>query len=169
MNDHRDPDRWREVEGLFESTATLSPAQRQEILNLACDNPFQRGLVERLLGACDRGRDRVEGDPEVDPDHAPFGEIEITRDERGKLARIGAYRLMEVLGEGGMGKVFLAEQTEPMRRQVALKLIRAAKLSSDTRHRFEVERQALARMNHPNIAQVHEAGDTVDGQPFVVM
>ncbi|MFQ5505723.1 MAG: protein kinase, partial [Planctomycetota bacterium] len=83
--------------------------------------------------------------------------------------RIGPYKLLHVLGEGGMGTVFLAEQTEPVRRRVALKLI---KLGMDTREviaRFEAERQALAIMNHPNIARVLDAGSSVDGRPYFVM
>lgn len=82
---------------------------------------------------------------------------------------IGPYRLVEVLGEGGMGVVWLAEQNEPVRRQVALKII---KLGMDTREvvsRFETERQALAVMDHPNIARVFDAGATESGRPFFVM
>jgi eukaryotic-like serine/threonine-protein kinase len=83
--------------------------------------------------------------------------------------KIGPYRLLQVLGEGGMGTVYLAEQTEPIKRQVALKII---KLGMDTREvvaRFESERQALARMNHPHIARVHDAGATDQGRPYFVM
>ena len=83
--------------------------------------------------------------------------------------RIGPYRLLRILGEGGMGQVYLAEQKEPIARRVALKVI---KLGMDTREvvaRFESERQALARMNHPNIAKVHDAGSTEQGRPFFVM
>jgi non-specific serine/threonine protein kinase/serine/threonine-protein kinase len=83
--------------------------------------------------------------------------------------RIGPYRIVEKLGEGGMGEVYLAEQEEPIRRRVALKLI---KTGMDTRQvvaRFESERQALALMNHPNIARVFEAGDTEQGRPYFVM
>ena len=83
--------------------------------------------------------------------------------------RIGAYRLLETLGEGGMGIVYLAEQEQPFRRRVALKVI---KLGMDTREvvsRFESERQAMALMDHPNIASVFDAGATVDGRPYFVM
>ncbi len=83
--------------------------------------------------------------------------------------RIGPYRILKVLGEGGMGTVYLAQQTEPIRRQVALKLIRAGLIEREVARRFEAERQALARMNHPNIAQVLEAGTTEDGRPYFVM
>ena len=83
--------------------------------------------------------------------------------------QIGPYRILETLGEGGMGIVYLAEQREPIRRRVALKVI---KLGMDTKEviaRFEGERQALALMNHPNIARVLDAGSTESGRPYFVM
>jgi serine/threonine protein kinase len=83
--------------------------------------------------------------------------------------RIGPYRILDTLGEGGMGIVYLAEQTEPVRRRVALKLI---KLGMDTKQviaRFEAERQALALMNHANVAKVFDAGATEQGRPYFVM
>ncbi|HEY7088121.1 MAG TPA: tetratricopeptide repeat protein, partial [Tepidisphaeraceae bacterium] len=83
--------------------------------------------------------------------------------------RIGPYRLLQQIGEGGFGTVFMAEQEEPVRRRVALKVI---KLGMDTRQviaRFEAERQALALMDHPNIAKVFDAGTTDTGRPYFVM
>ncbi len=82
---------------------------------------------------------------------------------------IGDYRLLNLLGEGGMGQVYLAEQQEPMPRQVAIKVTRQHWRSESLRMRFEVERRALARMSHPNIAQVFEAGELEDGRPYFVM
>ncbi len=82
---------------------------------------------------------------------------------------IGPYRLLEMVGEGGMGVVYMAEQSQPVRRQVALKII---KPGMDTRQvivRFEAERQALAMMDHPHIARVYDAGATESGRPFFVM
>src|SRR5882724_6051920 len=82
---------------------------------------------------------------------------------------IGRYKLLEKIGEGGYGLVYMAEQAEPIRRRVALKLV---KLGMDTKQviaRFEAERQALALMDHPNIARVLEAGATDTGRPFFVM
>jgi serine/threonine protein kinase/formylglycine-generating enzyme required for sulfatase activity/Flp pilus assembly protein TadD len=90
-------------------------------------------------------------------------------ESEGAGARIGPYKLLQLLGEGGFGSVFLAEQTEPVRRQVALKLV---KLGMDTRQvlaRFQAERQALAMMDHPNIARVLDAGSTDRGRPYFVM
>ena len=83
--------------------------------------------------------------------------------------RIGAYRLLRRLGEGGMGEVWLAEQLEPVRREVALKLIKPGLGSREVLARFESERQALARMDHPAIARVLDAGSTADGRPYFVM
>ena len=83
--------------------------------------------------------------------------------------QIGPFRLLRILGEGGMGTVYLAEQSEPIQRQVALKII---KLGMDTKEvvaRFESERQVLARMSHPNIAKVFDAGATEQGRPYFVM
>jgi serine/threonine protein kinase len=83
--------------------------------------------------------------------------------------RIGRYKLLQQIGEGGWGVVYMAEQEEPVRRRVALKII---KVGMDTRNviaRFEAERQALALMDHPNIARVFDAGATETGRPFFVM
>jgi tetratricopeptide (TPR) repeat protein len=82
--------------------------------------------------------------------------------------RIGPYRLLRLLGEGGFGTVYLAEQTEPLRRLVAIKLIRGGRDRKLLR-RFEVERQALARMSHPHVAQVFAAGNSPDGRPYIVL
>ncbi len=82
---------------------------------------------------------------------------------------IGPYRLLEVIGEGGMGVVFMAEQHEPVRRRVALKLVKPGMDSRQVVARFEAERQALALMDHPNIARVFDAGATPSGRPYFVM
>jgi serine/threonine protein kinase len=82
---------------------------------------------------------------------------------------IGSYRLIRTLGEGGMGIVYLAEQKHPIRRQVALKVIKPGMDSKRVIARFEAERQALALLNHPNIANVYDAGTTETGRPYFVM
>src|ERR1700690_990773 len=82
---------------------------------------------------------------------------------------IGNYRLVSKLGEGGMGQVWLAEQTAPVRRQVALKLIRPGMCDDTMLHRFQSERQTLAIMDHPTIAKVLEGGATPGPQPYFVM
>ena len=83
--------------------------------------------------------------------------------------RIGPYRILEILGQGGMGTVYLAEQEEPIRRRVALKVIKLGMDSRSLVTRFEVERQALAMMEHPCIARVYDAGLTDRGQPYYAM
>src|SRR5438093_7276053 len=128
---------------------------------LACQGEDQRGSAPNA----DSGSVGVEG---ATTEVAPTRLDEIPMPE-GPGAVIGHYKLLENLGEGGFGTVWLAEQKEPVRRQVALKII---KLGMDTRQvvaRFEAERQALALMNHPNIAKVFDAGTTANGRPFFVM
>jgi eukaryotic-like serine/threonine-protein kinase len=82
---------------------------------------------------------------------------------------IGSYRLIQLLGEGGMGEVWRAEQTDPFHRTVALKLIKAGMDTRAVVARFDSERQALALMEHPNIAKVFDAGATPAGRPYFVM
>src|SRR6185436_13022322 len=83
--------------------------------------------------------------------------------------KIGPYKLLEQIGEGGMGAVYMAEQLHPVRRKVALKIIKPGMDTRQVIARFEAERQALAMMDHPNIARVFEAGATEAGRPFFVM
>src|SRR5207302_5295036 len=87
----------------------------------------------------------------------------------GPGTRIGPYKLLQRIGEGGMGIVWMAEQQEPVRRQVALKVIKAGMDSAQVVARFEAERQALALMDHPNVARVLDAGATAAGRPYFVM
>src|SRR5215471_118722 len=82
---------------------------------------------------------------------------------------IGPYRLLQKIGEGGVGQVWVAEQTSPLRRKVAFKLIKAGMDTKAVVARFESERQALALMAHRGIAKVFDAGSTIEGQPFFVM
>jgi serine/threonine protein kinase len=81
----------------------------------------------------------------------------------------GRYKLLEEIGEGGMGTVWMAQQAEPDKRTVAVKLIKRGMDAPQVLARFEAERQALALIDHPNIAKVHDAGVTQDGRPFFVM
>ncbi|HUD46077.1 MAG TPA: serine/threonine-protein kinase [Candidatus Baltobacteraceae bacterium] len=140
-----------------------SGAGRQAYLDQACrDDASLRANVEELL--------RVEesaGGFLADRKHEAT--IQIAPVTEGEGDRIGRYKLLEKVGEGGCGVVFVAEQTEPVRRRVALKVI---KLGMDTKQvvaRFEAERQALAMMDHPNIAKVLDAGATEKGRPYFVM
>jgi len=103
------------------------------------------------------------GDRWLDPLPLPRAPLE------GVGSRIGPYKLLQQIGEGGMGVVFMAEQHEPMRRMVAVKVIKAGMDSAQVVARFEAERQALALMDHPNIARVLDAGTTQSGRPYFVM
>ncbi len=107
-------------------------------------------------------------DPAAAPQTGQVGTASVAVAEA-EATRIGRYKLLEIIGEGGFGTVWMAEQKEPVRRKVALKII---KLGMDTRQvvaRFEAERQALALMDHPNIARVFDAGATESGRPYFVM
>src|SRR5262245_50805980 len=102
---------------------------------------------------------------------SPAGPLVATAAEPGERpgAVIGPYKLLEQIGEGGMGLVFVAEQTQPVRRKVALKVIKPGMDSRQVIARFEAERQALALMDHPNIARVLDGGTTPSGRPYFVM
>ncbi len=150
---------------IFDAALELPPEQRAAYLEEACsgDDPLRR-RVEALLRAHETAG-KFMGKPALGP--AP--EIEPVRPTEQPGDRIGRYKLLEKIGEGGCGAVYMAEQEEPVRRRVALKVI---KLGMDTRQviaRFEAERQALALMDHPNIAKVLDAGATETGRPYFVM
>src|SRR5829696_7068628 len=139
------------------------PAARAAYLDAACDSdPAVRPRVEGLLAA----HDRLGGDPP--PTAGPDSTAPPAGPEAGAVLG-GRFKLLEVIGEGGMGTVWLAEQQEPVRRPVALKVIKAGMDTKQVLARFEAERQALALMDHPNIAKVLDAGATPEGRPFFVM
>ncbi|MEE9479493.1 MAG: serine/threonine-protein kinase, partial [Kiloniellales bacterium] len=159
-----DPDRTQEI---FAEAMQVSPNRRAAFLDQACaDQPDQRSSVEGLLRALDdAGRDGFLTSP-TSADSAggtlapPWPDLSGT---------IGPYRLLERLGEGGFGEVWTAEQTKPMRRTVALKILKPGMDSKEVLARFEIERQALALMDHPNVARVYDAGATDQGRPYFVM
>jgi serine/threonine protein kinase len=145
---------------------------RNSYLDQACgDGTDDRKRIDALLAA-DRANDRFleKHALEINLTAPDLNGPEISGSEHESPAQqIGPYKLLEVIGEGGMGTVYMAQQTEPVKRKVALKLI---KTGMDTRQviaRFEAERQALAIMDHPNIAKVLDAGATESGRPFFVM
>ncbi len=148
-------------------------AERQHYLDSACGGDVQkRQKIEALLLA----RERIATNPldlvigELGGNATNSGdETEFTLDNNTLPETIGRYRIGDLIGEGGMGSVYLAQQCEPVHRQVALKLIRAAIATRETVARFEVERQTLAIMDHPNIAKVFDGGTTKWGQPYLVM
>ncbi|HXP62899.1 MAG TPA: serine/threonine-protein kinase, partial [Dongiaceae bacterium] len=154
-------------EQLFEAARKLAgAAQRRAFLQAACqDDPALRQRVEQLLEDLPAA-DEFFTDARVEPP-TPAAVLGQMTEKPGD--RIGRYKLLQRIGEGGMGVVYMAEQEEPVRRRVALKII---KLGMDTKQvvaRFEAERQALALMDHPNIAKVLDGGATETGRPYFVM
>ena len=154
---------------LFEEAAATAPVEREAFLAAACggDIDLRRRLGAMLAAAED---EVFLGSPTVGEGPNPSSSAGTTVLLReGPGTRIGPYTIVRQIGEGGFGAVFLAEQAEPVRRTVALKIV---KLGMDTREvvaRFEQERQALALMDHPNIARVIDAGATAAGRPYFVM
>jgi serine/threonine protein kinase/tetratricopeptide (TPR) repeat protein len=157
------PRTWSKVKEIFGAALEREPAARSAWLDEACaGDPALRAEVESLLAAHAQpnalsnppwpgGASAAGGGPETPPED------------------IGPYRFVRKLGEGGMGQVWLAEQTAPVRRQVALKLIRPGLFDPEIQRRFESERQSLAIMDHPAIAKVLDAGSTPRNQPWFVM
>src|SRR4051795_439468 len=141
-----------------------TPEGRASYLDAACPDPEVRRHVERLLDAHPKVGsflNATAGSGDRTGDHRPIAE--------GPGTLVGPYKLMEPIGEGGMGLVFVAEQQQPVRRKVALKIIKPGMNTRDVIARFEAERQALALMDHPNIARVLDAGATQSGLPYFVM
>src|SRR5439155_6870686 len=143
------------IDSIFCSAIEIeSPEERRVLVEQACgDDVDLRNQVERLLHAHFHGRSILDAPVQ------PVATVdELLRETAGTV--IGPYKLIESLGEGGMGTVWMAQQTEPVKRLVALKLIKAGMDSKQVIARFEAERQALALMDHPNIAKVLDAGQT---------
>jgi serine/threonine protein kinase/Flp pilus assembly protein TadD len=137
--------------------------ERDRYLDAVCaGDPGLRAEVESLLAAASRAGEFLEA-----PAMEVTADLPLVGERTG--ASVGPYKLLQPLGEGGMGTVWMAEQSEPVRRKVAVKLIKAGMDSKQVLGRFEAERQALALMDHPNIAKVFDAGTTEAGRPFFVM
>ena len=156
--------RWNNQWEIFHAAIDLPDAERSAFLETACAGDEElRAELDALLAA--HAADTLLPDPDA---FLPFDAVDDDLAEATPGTQIGPYKIIREIGHGGMGAVFEAEQ-EQLDRKVALKLIR---LGMDTRQvvaRFQIERQALARMNHPNIAQVIDAGATDTGRPFFVM
>jgi serine/threonine protein kinase len=149
-------------EALFHAARALPPADRAAYLAQQCPDAETRRRIEELLA----GHDRDNG-PLDSPGTGAYVSAGSAADAVG--AQIGSYKLLQLIGEGGMGAVYMAEQSGPVRRMVALKLIKPGMDSRQVLARFEAERQALALMDHQNIARVFDAGVTSDGRPYFVM
>src|SRR5258708_514567 len=150
---------------VFTEALQLPAAERGDYLCRACAGDEDlRQRVEVLLKLHDRVGDFLE-QPPTGPGE---GRIQVEAGEK-PGDRIGRYKLLQEIGEGGCGVVFVAEQEEPIRRRVALKVVKPGMDTKSVIARFEAERQALALMDHPNIAQVFDAGATESGRPDFVM
>src|SRR6516165_5311853 len=151
--------------GIFKAAVKLPPERRAAYLDQACCSDAElRDEIESLLHAHDTActfLEDVPAGPDPTEDYQPIAERPGTV--------IGPYKLMEQIGEGGFGLVFIAEQQHPIRRKVALKIIKPGMDTRDIIARFEAERQALALMDHANVARVFDAGTTSSGRPYFVM
>jgi hypothetical protein len=161
---------WERVKELLHQAMELRPHERGRFLDEACaSDPSMRAEVESLLAAGDDVRESFLGS-------TPARMLGLAGDEfaAGSALAEGQifaerFQLVRKLGEGGMGQVWLAEQILPVRRPVALKLIKAGMYDESIVQRFQSERQSLAIMDHPAIAKVFDAGTTAQGQPYFVM
>jgi serine/threonine protein kinase/thioredoxin-like negative regulator of GroEL len=150
----------------FTALDKANPESRAAYLEEACGTDQElRQRVERLLSAHPQVGSFLAAPPS--PLAATAAAEQALTERPGTM--IGPYKLMEQIGEGGMGLVFVAEQQQPVRRKVALKVIKPGMDSRSVIARFEAERQALALMDHPNIARVLDAGATDSGRPYFVM
>src|SRR5499433_1730678 len=151
--------------GIFKAAVKLPPDRRAAYLDEACGPDAElRSEVESLLHAHDATGgflEHVPAGPDPTEDYRPIAERPGTV--------IGPYKLMEQIGEGGFGLVFVAEQQQPIRRHVALKILKPGMDTRQVIARFEAERQALALMDHANIAHVFDGGETISGRPYFVM
>jgi WD40 repeat protein/serine/threonine protein kinase len=147
------------------------PAERQAYLDAACaGRPELRQQVDNLLQLHEGAGSFLERPAAGSATTAPIQDAaKQAAPPEAAGAVIGRYKLLQQVGEGGMGAVWMAQQTEPVKRLVALKLIKAGMDSKQVLARFEQERQALALMDHPNIAKVFDAGQTEAGRPYFVM
>ena len=165
------PERWQQIRDVLEEAQALETAQRSAFLDRAClSDQSLRLEVEVLLASGDDAHSSfLQSAPMPDGLIANLDGI-LSGDGLQVGQRFAErFQLVRKLGEGGMGQVWLAEQTSPVRRQVALKLIKAGMYDEALAQRFQSERQSLAIMDHPAIAKVFDAGATPQGQPYFVM
>src|SRR5437763_1484775 len=168
------PADFKRVKDIFlAAVEQTGPPEREACLRQACgDDDALRRRVELLLRRHDQANSILEQPafdaaailaPQSARTDAPAPQTETSG------THLGPYKLLQKIGEGGMGAVWMAEQQEPVRRLVALKVIRVGVDSGQVVARFEAERQALALMDHPNIAKILDGGTTADGRPYFVM
>jgi serine/threonine-protein kinase len=159
-----DPERWQRIQELFHRVADLPPAERRAALEAACAG--DPGLISEVLALADED-DRADSVL----DRGLAGVAEPLFDSAAGLPvprEFGPYRLLELAGEGGMGVVYLAERAD-LGTRVAVKILRDGWVSPSRRRRFASEQRTLARLDHPGIARLYDAGTLPDGTPWIVM
>jgi len=165
------PERWQQIRDVLEEAQELEPAQRSAFLDRAClSDQSLRQEIDVLLASGDEARSSfLQSAPAPDGLIANLEGILSSGTLQAGQLFAERFQLVRRLGEGGMGQVWLAEQMSPVRRQVALKLIKAGMYDEAVVQRFQSERQSLAIMDHSAIAKVFDAGATPQGQPYFVM
>ena len=150
---------WQKIKEIVGAALEREPFERAAFVEKAClgDAALLEEVKSLLSAHAEAGDDFSQGAFRSPAETAVVSKV------------LGPYRLLQKLGEGGMGQVWLAEQTEPVRRKVALKLIKAGMYDDSALRRFQSERQSLAIMDHPAIAKVFDAGATPEGQPYLAM
>jgi len=156
------PERWQRLQELFHQALELSGAQREDFIGRECaDDAEMRAELEQLLQA--------QSDP-MQMVNAELADYGAATDLALEGTVVGAYRLLRQIGSGGMGSVFLAERADgSFEREVALKVVKKGMDTDRVVQRFHVERQILARLDHPSIAKLLDGGVTEDGRPYFVM
>lgn len=165
-------EKWQQAKAIFVDALDRDPEERDAFVRQACGDDLE--LTREVVSLLDAHGDA--GDLMADPTLAARDVAEqdsrILTESDALLAaseKVAGYRLLERLGEGGFGEVFVAEQAKPVRRKVAVKILKRGMDTRSVVARFEAERQALALMDHPHIAQIFDAGQTEDGRPYFAM
>ena len=157
------PEKWEQVKALFTLALEQNPEERSSFLLQACaGDDSLRTEIESLLSSFDGAPSFLEDCPAADL---------LSAQSHGMTGRrIGAYRVIRQLGEGGMAVVYLGERDDQQfRKRVAIKMLRPGIYTAEIIHRFRNERQTLATLDHPNIVKLLDGGSTDDGLPYLVM
>ncbi|MEZ4417001.1 MAG: protein kinase [Gemmatimonadota bacterium] len=163
------PERWEQVSAILDEALEVSPEEVAPLLDARCgDDADLRREVEQMLEACAKAEHLMDRPPALSVRGMISGAESRGQIEVGDI--VGAYRILDLLGRGGMGAVYLAERADgEFERQVALKVVKRGMDSEEILERFRSERQILAGLEHPNIAGLLDGGITADGRPFFAM